>query len=347
VTNDLDAQAVLPQTLPRSPLPSLPLILPPSLPSIPAVPVPVGTCDTHIHVFDPDRYPYAQTRSYTPPPATQAQWRQVMARLGVGRVVVVQPSCYGTDNAAMLDALGRLGPDHARGIAVLEDATFRDGAHELDGLDGAGVRGVRLNGSVNDLGDRHAIGLRLKRVQSATAHLGWHVQMYMPASTVMTMADDIAALDMPVVLDHFGGLDASSSGSISKQVDVLLDLLRTGQVYIKLSAPYRAVGTSAEGLDAAHDVLGDVVRRFAQAAPDRLLWGSDWPHTGGAGSRRATGAYAVRDVEPFRSENAASALDDLQAWLDAPEVRHRVLVCNPARLYGFAEVASSLPLIEV
>jgi predicted TIM-barrel fold metal-dependent hydrolase len=352
--------------------------LAPSLPSRPAVPVPAGTCDTHVHVFDPARFAYAADRRYTPPPATHGQLGQVLARLGAERVVVIQPSCYGTDNAAMLDALRHLGPARARGVAVLDGAPSHDLAQRIDVLHRAGVRGVRLNASVNDLGDADAIAAQLARWQSATAHLGWHVQMYLPASTVRVMADVISDLHLPVVLDHFGGLDASSMGPVSAsplapasasalasagastlaspEVDTLLRLLESGHVYLKLSAPYRVAGAGAANHDAVsrdsvslgaasreadsrHGVsqaLGNVVRQFAQAAPDRLLWGSDWPHTGGAGRRGPGGVAAPGGIEPFRSEDAASALDDLMTWLPDPDVRRRILVTNPERLYGFA-----------
>lgn len=325
----------------------------PALPSVPVMPVPDGSCDTHVHVFDPARYPYAGSRSYTPPSATAAQLAGVAARLGVERVVVVQPSCYGHDNAAVLDAVRQLGLTHARGVVALDEASLHDRTSDIEAFHRAGVRGVRLNGSVNDLGDGDAIAAHMARLQTATAHLGWHVQMYMPVSTVKAIAPAIAAFKMPVVLDHFGGLDASSCVQGSPDVDTLLHLLRTGNLYLKLSAPYRVAGSKA-GVGQA---LADVVRRFAQAAPDRLLWGSDWPHTGGAGRRAGAvtyrdtglgnGARACAAFEPFRSENAAMALDELQTWLPDPAVRHRILVSNPARLYGFDLATAALPPREV
>ena len=173
-----------------------------------------------------------------------------MARLGAGRVVVVQPSCYGNDNAAMLDAVRQLGLDRARGVAVLDGASLQDNGPGIEALHRAGVRGVRLNGSVNELGDGRAIAEQMTRLQTATAHLGWHVQMYMPVSTVMLIADAIAALKMPVVLDHFGGLDASSCAEGSPEVGTLVQLLKNGNVYLKLSAPYRV----ANGEDHRQDV---------------------------------------------------------------------------------------------
>lgn len=314
----------------------------PAMPSRPGVTTPAGLCDTHVHVFDPARHAYAAARRYTPPAATCEQLGQALGQLGAERVVVVQPSCYGDDNAAMLDALHQLGC-RARGVAVLAAAALQGDSSTLATLHRAGVRGVRLNASVNDLGDRHALTASLHALRDATAHLGWHVQLYLPVRTVVSMADGLTDLSMPVVLDHFAGLDATSLDLKSTEVSTLLHLLNTGHVHIKLSAPYRVVSTTSSTADADFCALGAIVQRCADVAPDRLLWGTDWPHTGGAGRR--TGA--VNEIEPFRNENAALALEQLFRWLPDADVRHRILVSNPERLYGFAETLLASPPIEV
>jgi predicted TIM-barrel fold metal-dependent hydrolase len=295
----------------------------PPMPTRPRVLVPVDLCDAHVHVFDPAHFPYAATRRYTPPEATRPQLQRVMQQLGTGRVVVVQPSCYGEDNAAVMDALHTIGAGQARGVVVID--AVNTSAQELHEMHERGVRGVRLNASVDAQSDKPALIRRITAVQQAAAHLGWHVQMFVDVRTVVAMADELAGLSIPLVLDHFGGLDADALAPTSGALDVLLDLLRHGNTYIKLSAPYRVVS------DPDSPQLADAVRRFADTAPERLLWASDWPHTGGAGSRGSGAA----SVEAFRDENAALALERLYQWIPDAANRQRILVSNPARLYGF------------
>ena len=295
----------------------------PPMPTRPSVLVPADMCDTHVHVFDPARFAYATTRRYTPPEATRPQLQRVMAQLGTGRVVVVQPSCYGEDNTVVMDALHTIGARRARGVVVIDAANTP--ARNLHEMHRQGVRGVRLNASVDAGHDASALIRRVTAVQRATGHLGWHVQMFADVHTVVAMADELANLSIPLVLDHFGGLDAAALVLTSGAVDGLLRLLRQGNTYIKLSAPYRVVG------DPDSPQLADAVRRFADAAPERLLWASDWPHTGGAGSRGSGAA----NIEAFRDENAAFALERLYQWIPDAAIRQRILVSNPARLYGF------------
>lgn len=282
-------------------------------------PLPSNACDCHAHVFDPARFPYAPRRAYTPPPADVRQLAQLHRGLAVDRVVLVQPSVYGTDNACLLDALQVLGPARARGIAVLDLAAAS--APQLQQLHQGGVRGVRLNLQVG--GD----GLARARQQVQDARRlrtlpGWSLQVHAGLDLVVALREDLRELAVPVVLDHFaGGLQPGGDGLLGR----LLAELQHGHLYVKLSAPYRLWAGAGPGQAAR------LAREFHAAAPDRILWGSDWPHTGGSGQR---GGDPLA-VEPFRTVDNGPVLRDLLACLPDDDARQRLLVRNPAALYGF------------
>ena len=284
-------------------------------------PLPDHACDCHAHVFDPARFPYAPQRAYTPPAAGVRQLQDLHRSLSVARVVLVQPSVYGTDNACLLDALRMLGPDCARGIAVVDLATTADEA--LRALHHAGVRGVRLNLHVGGAG----LDAARRQVQSAArlrALPGWSLQVHASLDVITALLDDFRSLELPVVLDHYAGglLPDPASEDL---VGLLLAELRHGHLYVKLSAPYRLWA------GAGPEQAARLAREFHAAAPQRVLWGSDWPHTGGSGQR---GGKAPA-IEPFRAVRDDEVLRDLLSWLPDDAARHRLLVRNPAALYGF------------
>ncbi|MES2186058.1 MAG: amidohydrolase family protein [Pseudomonadota bacterium] len=277
--------------------------------------LPPGACDCHVHVFDPERYPYAEDRGYTPAAADVQDLRAHLARSGMARVVLVQPSCYGLRNDAMLHALEALGSAAARGVAVV-DADRVDEA-TLQGLHHAGVRGVRLNFSVQAQVDGGQAAPLLERAAARLAARQWHLQVHASPAMLAALQPVLARLPVRVVLDHFGGTAASSG--------VTLALLELPHVWLKLSAPYRA------SRQENHEDLRPLVERCAAIAPDRLLWGSDWPHTGGAGTRSAD----PDAIEPFRKTDAVASLAQLGSWLPDDGMRRRLLVDNPAALYDF------------
>jgi 2-pyrone-4,6-dicarboxylate lactonase len=274
-----------------------------------------GACDCHVHVFDPARYPYAEERGYTPAAADVRDLRVHLARSGMERVVLVQPSCYGLRNDAMLHALGQLGGEAVRGVAVVDpDRVDEPALHELHR---AGVRGVRLNLSVQAQVDLHQTGKLLERAAARLAARRWHLQVHASPPVLAALQPVLARLPVRVVLDHFGGTAASSR--------VTLALLEQPHVWLKLSAPYRASGRED------HEDLRPLVEQCVAMAPDRLLWGSDWPHTGGAGARSAD----PDAIEPFRKTDAVASLAQLDSWLPDDTMRRRILVDNPAVLYDF------------
>jgi predicted TIM-barrel fold metal-dependent hydrolase len=286
--------------------------------------IPDGAIDTHVHVFSPVRFPYSNSRSYTPGEASLQDLNALRARLRISRLVLVQPSVYGTDNRCLLDAVERIGPEVARSIAVIDAASITDPQlHELQGL---GVVGVRANLSVKrDIDGPGAISA-ISQLLARVADFGLSVQMYVALSMIDTLAEAIADARVPVVLDHFAGAQARL-GLNQPGFAALRQLLASGKVWIKLSAPYRA---SQQGPDFP-DIM-PLARALIDANPDHLVWGSDWPHTGG-GARR--GDSTANDIEPFLSVDDSRCLDLLSTWAGDKAVHRKILVENPERLYRF------------
>ncbi len=287
--------------------------------SDPGFALPAAACDCHVHVFEPQSYPLAAHRTYTPATATIADLAQFLETLGLHRVVLVQPSPYGTDNRLLLRALVELGP-RARGVVVIGPTV----AHaELQAMHAAGVRGARLNLETFGDSDHDAIADALDQTTARIAGLGWHIQIHARLPLVAGIAPVLARLPVPVVLDHFAyaPLDVSRRGDL----DALLGLVASGQVYVKLSAAHR-IGVTGDG-----DEARALVRALIAANPARLLWGSDWPHTG-------SGPRALRRpdrVEPFEPVDDGLALRRLARWTSDDERAH-ILAGNPAGLYDFA-----------
>jgi predicted TIM-barrel fold metal-dependent hydrolase len=267
--------------------------------------VPAGAWDTHIHAIGPvERFPLAALRSYTPAQVPIDAYVALMERLGIAHAVLVQPSIYGSDNRAMLDALARY-PARFRGVAVVDPA-IDDRA--LRALDDAGVRGVRanlLNPGGLSLADACALAGRL-------AALGWHLQLQIDASTFDGF-DALEALPVDAVIDHLGYMPADL-GASNAGFRRLLKLVESGRCWVKLSAAYRLVDWQRRGYDAVAPLAQALVR----ANPQRVLWGSDWPHTD------------LRSAMP----NDGDLLDLLGIWVDDTAMRNAILVANPAALYG-------------
>ena len=290
----------------------------------PAFSVPFGACDCHVHVFGTAaEFPFAARRGYTPPPAGADELLKLQRSLFLSRVVIVQPSVYGSDNSCTLDGMRRLG-DRARGVAVIDEATSQEA---LDRMHRAGVRGIRVNletAGESDPGTaRHNLLAAVERVQPR----GWHVQVYTRLSVIQALADDIAELPAPIVIDHFGGAQASVGTGEAGFAD-LLALVRAGYAYVKVSAAYRSSEKAP-----AYDDVAPLARALIEANPDRIVWGSDWPHPHAAAAGRPPDEPA-----PFYDIDDGLALNQLEAWAPDAAIRRKILVDNPARLYDFPPV---------
>lgn len=268
--------------------------------------VPEGACDVHCHLYGPkDRFPYQPGDTYVPPHAPLELYRAMAQALGLSRAVFVQPAVYGTDHAAILDAL-RLGDGAYAGVAIL-DAQVSDA--ELARLDEAGFRGARFN-YLGHLGARPSRDAVL-RLRERVGPLGWHLVFHLGAEALREEAGFLADLGVPVVIDHMARLDAAQ-GVAQPGFAALLDLVRLPHVWVKISAADRM--TTADTLDAAAPFMAALV----EAAPDRIVWGTDWPHPNAAWPPDEAALLAL----------LARAVPDV-------ERRDAVLVANPARLYGF------------
>jgi len=287
-------------------------------------PIPIGlqgACDCHIHVFaDPADFPFVESRTYTPGPAPLSALLAWHDELGIDRMVIVQASPYGTDNSCLLDVLRQCG-NRARGVAVIDDDV--DDVY-LARIHKAGVRGVRLNLETTGDHDPISAARRLQAIARRIAPLGWHIQTYTNLTMLHALRDVIRDLPVPLVVDHFGKPDAAL-GPDQPGLASLLDAVASGRTYVKLSAPYR-VSTAPDYQDA--DWLA---RCFIQANPDRVLWGSDWPHPGSA----AGGPPSRAGITPFREEDNKAALRRAWRWLPDQEHAQKLWVTNPARLYQF------------
>lgn len=285
--------------------------------------LPRGATDTHVHVFDPARFAYAAERAYTPASATVEALRACHAALGIERVVLIQPSVYGTGNACLLNAIAQWGQASCRGIAVVD--LQRTSRSELQALHEAGVRGVRLNLEVQHETDPQRVRAQLEQAAAVIDLPGWCVQVHCAATLLPALLAVLDGFRVPLVLDHFAALRPVHASEADGPLRTLLALLRSGQVYVKLSAFYRASEQVPRHAD-----LEPLARRLIEARPDRLVWGSDWPHTGGGRNRDPL------RIEPFRAVDLDAHLESLKTWCQDAAALRRLLVDNAAELYGFA-----------
>jgi len=266
---------------------------------------PALSTDCHFHIFGPfDRFPMSSGRRYTPPESLIPRYLALAETLGLQRMVVVQASIYGTQNAVTLNAIAQFGLHRARGVAVV-DESFDESV--LKHLHDQGIRGVRFNlvsgnGTPQD---------QLETLARRVAPLGWHIQVYAEGEMLVDVAPLLARLPVEVVIDHCGGVKATL-GVRHPQFQALLRLLDSGRAWVK-TCSYRASSAGAPWTDVAPNV-----KALVAAAPERCVWGTDWPH-------------AQMDPQP----EAGMLLDQVFEWVPDAALRQKILVENPARLYGF------------
>ncbi|OWT63467.1 amidohydrolase family protein [Candidimonas nitroreducens] len=267
-----------------------------------------------MHIFDA-RFPLsAKAVLASPKSATVEQYRAVQAGLGSDHCVIVQPSGYGVDNRCLVDALNQF-HGAARGVAVIDETVSEA---ELSDLQRAGVRGIRFN-----LVQTGATSISmLEPLAARIAPLGWHVQVHCTPATLRQISGMLSALPVPVVLDHMGSVGADGAALIARHRDALLDLMKQAHLWMKLSGPY----LNSWSPEADVPELGKFVRDLAQLAPDRIVWGSDWPH--------------VTEATPPDDQ---LMVQTLRQWVGNDSIWARVLWENPQRLYGFSLPQTTIP----
>lgn len=267
--------------------------------------LPQGATDAHCHVFGPgDKFPYSPNRRYTPEDAPKEMLAALHDYLGVDRAVIVQASCHGTDNAAMLDCIAS-DPKRYRGVAIVDDS-FTDA--DYDKLDRGGVRGARFN-FVKHLGGAPDMAV-FNRVIDRIKGRGWHVVLHVDAPSIVPLSDMIRALPLPFVIDHMGRVP-SAAGVDQLPLRALIELSRLENCWIKVCGAERiAMPPYAAAVPIAHALV--------EAAPTRVLWGTDFPHPN-----------ATHEADE------ADLVDLVPQFAPDPLAQKRLLVDNPARLYGF------------
>lgn len=284
--------------------------------------MPAGACDCHTHVFGPSaRFALDPARRYTPGDAVAAELLAHQRLLRLDRVVIVQPSPYGTDNACTLDGIAALGERMARGVAVIDETTTDEA---LAAMHAGGIRGIRVNLETAGEHDPAVAAEALRWAADRVAGLGWHVQTFTRLPVIEALEATLASLPVPLVIDHIGNARAEA-GLAQPGFAALLRLVGAGHAHVKLSAPHR-IAADPDGEEVAA-----LVRALIAANPERMLWGSDWPHPGGRPGeprRRET-------IEPFNPVDDGAALNRLARWAGDAATLERILVTNPARLYGF------------
>jgi predicted TIM-barrel fold metal-dependent hydrolase len=280
----------------------------------------IGACDCHVHVIgSQSTYPMVADRVYTPPECGVSELRKHLQRLHLSRVVLIQPSFYGSDNTFQLTCAKELG-DSARVVIVIDEKTSDQ---ELAKMVSMGARGIRINLSTSNTFDAEAARKQLVEVARRIKDFDLHIQIYASAQVISDIADAIYMLPVPVILDHFASIRAKG---FQKQAELpaILDLVKSGQAYIKLSGIYRISSASPDYAE-----VKDLAQLYVETNPDRILWGSDWPHTNTLPGIPAT------EVTPYRIIDDVRVFGFLPDWIPNPQNLAKALVGNPERLYRF------------
>jgi len=277
---------------------------------------PPNSCDTHFHIFGPpELFPFLSTHEYTPPAAPLEHYLKMAAVIGMERAVVVQPSVHGLDNSATLDAIAKSG-GRFRGVARIDDKTPKA---ELQKLHDGGIRGVRFN-----LLDRPQGNVKLDVLDRCVEHivaLGWSVDLHIDTKNLLAQERRIRALPIPVVINHIARVKPAE-GLNQPAFQLLLDLMKSKKVWVKVSGADKICNTKV------HSYFGlpfvEVIpfaRAVIAAVPDRVIWGTDWPHS--------------NNFAPGHTPNDGDLVDLLAEFALDETTRRKILVDNPAALYGF------------
>ena len=284
--------------------------------------VPAGAVDCHTHIHaDPEKYPFFAGRVYTPELASPEEMAALHKALHIQRVVIVTPSVYGPDNSATLFGMKARGAD-ARGVAVIDDKTSEG---DLDTMNQAGFRGIRLNLATGGVSDPKVAQARFQAAVDRMKARGWHVQLYTSLPIISSIKDMVLSSPVPIVFDHFGGAQAAL-GVGQPGFSDLVELVKSGKAYVKISGAYRASKLGPDYPNAT-----PLAQALIATNADRIIWGTDWPHPDSvtpAGKKNT-------DVTPLFQIDDGRLLNQLPVWEPDAAIRKKILVDNPTQLYGF------------
>jgi 2-pyrone-4,6-dicarboxylate lactonase len=280
-------------------------------PRRPGLVLPQGSIDTHVHVFGPG-YSLSPGRGYNPPYSTLADLTHLHATLAIDRVVFTQPSVYGTDNSAIVDAMAKLNaqtPDRARAVVALAmDVSDK----QLAALDAAGVRGVRLN--FDNKGGMPIALAEIPELAARIAPFGWHLEFLFPGKDIVELMPVFTALKVPMSIAHFA-YQPATAGIKAAGFRALIELVRRGNTWIKISGANRVSATDLP----PYDDVKPMAQALIEAAPGRIMWGTDWPHPN---------KYVA-------NPNDGDLVDAFGDWVSDERMRRRIMVDTPAAFYGF------------
>jgi predicted TIM-barrel fold metal-dependent hydrolase len=281
-------------------------------PRKPRTALPKGSIDTHVHVFERARYRMNPDRGYNPPDSTLADLKHLHATLGIDRVVFTQPSTYGTDNSAILDGMAALNaeaPNRARCVVAITMAVKDD---ELAALDRKGARGVRLN-TDNKGGMPIGIG-QIGELEARIRPFGWHIEWLFPGKDILELMPVFEKLTVPMSIGHFA-YQPAAAGVKAAGFKALLELMKRGNTWMKISGANRVSATDLP----PYDDVKPMAHALIEAAPDRIMWGTDWPHPN---------KYVV-------NPNDGDLVDAFGDWVRDPAMRKSIMVDTPAKFYRF------------
>ena len=280
-------------------------------PRTPDVRLPTGAIDTHVHVFE-DRYPLSPARGYNPPESTLANLQHLHHTLGISRVVLTQPSVYGVDNSAIMNGVAALNaetPGRARAVMA---CTMDISDDELAEFDAAGVRGVRLN---TDNKGGMPFGMdQIPELAARIAPFGWHFEFLFPSRDILDLMPIFDALTVPMSIAHFA-YQPATAGILAPGFQALLRLVRAGNTWIKISGANRVSETDLP----PYDDVKPMAEALIEAAPDRIMWGTDWPHPN------------KYEANP----NDGDLVDAFGDWVGDEDMRRKIMVDTPAAFYRF------------
>jgi 2-pyrone-4,6-dicarboxylate lactonase len=280
-------------------------------PRRPDIVLPKGSVDTHVHVFEPG-YRLSPGRGYNPPDSTLADLKHLHATLGIDRVVFTQPSIYGTDNSAILDAMAALNaetPNRARAVVAI---TMDISDDELAALDKSGVRGVRLNTD-----NKGGMPIEMNAIPELAARIvpfGWHIEFLFPGKDIIELMPVFTSLKIPMSIGHFA-YQPATAGVAAPGFQALLELMRRGNTWMKISGANRVSATDLP----PYDDVKPLAQALIEAAPERIMWGTDWPHPN----------------KYIANPNDGDLVDAFADWVSDDRMRRKIMVDTPAAFYRF------------